>query len=201
MFEMINVAFWVKLHSFLNLWQTVWCVFCYQSVCVFFTNGVYRKLFTMFFITTICVYDFCETVLVKNTHLAKVWFEFSLPKCCIFTLAFWWYCTNSLVSLEMPKRKWQGCCPRAPAGAYAPRTLRSSVLKKELPASSFLQYILPRKCTLLTLSVNSLICIHINTHVDMSLNNVTCMLVVLFFLCIRKHESKLPTNILTRTGK
>ena len=68
MFEMtnINVAFWVKLHSFLNLWQTVWCVFCYQSVCVFFTNGVYRKLFTMFFITTICVYDFCETVLVKK---------------------------------------------------------------------------------------------------------------------------------------
>ena len=137
----------------------------------------------------------------KHTHLAEVWFEFSLPKCCIFTLAFWWYCTNSLVSLEMPKRKWQGCCPRAPSGAYVPRTLRSSVLKKELPASSFLQYILPRKCTLLTLSVNSLICIHTNTHVDMSLNNVTCMLVVLFFLCIRKHESKVPTNILTRTGK
>ena len=43
-----------------------WCVFCYQfeSVC-FFTNGVRRKLFTMFFITTKCVYDFCETVLVK----------------------------------------------------------------------------------------------------------------------------------------
>ena len=49
--------------------MAVWCVFCYQSVCVFLTNGVSRKLFTMFFITTICVYDFCEmlTVLVKKS--------------------------------------------------------------------------------------------------------------------------------------
>ena len=32
----------------------------------------------------------------------------------------------------------------------------------------------------------------------MFLNSVTCMLVVLFFLCVRKHESKVPTNILRR---
>jgi len=44
-----------------------WCVFCYQLESVFFfTNGVCRKLFTMFFIKTICVYSFCETVLVKK---------------------------------------------------------------------------------------------------------------------------------------
>ena len=62
---MKNVAFWVKWHSFLdlNLWQCG--VFSVTKVCVFFTNGVYRKLFTMFFITTICVYDFCETLLLK----------------------------------------------------------------------------------------------------------------------------------------
>ena len=41
------------------------CFLLPKCVC-FFTNGVYRKLFTMFFITTICVYDFCETVLVKK---------------------------------------------------------------------------------------------------------------------------------------
>ena len=67
MFEMKNVAFWVKLHSFLNL---CWCgVFSVTKVFFFFTNGVYRKLLTMFFITTICVYDFCEmlTVLVKKS--------------------------------------------------------------------------------------------------------------------------------------
>jgi len=110
MFKMKNVAFWVKLHSFLNLWQCVVFSVTKARVC-FFTNGVFRKLFTMFFITTICVYDFCETVLVKKTHLAIVWFDFSLPKCCIFTLAFRWYCTNSLVGLETPKKKCRGRCP------------------------------------------------------------------------------------------
>ena len=43
------------------------CFLLPKCVC-FFTNGVYRKLFPVLFITTICVYDFCETVLVnKNT--------------------------------------------------------------------------------------------------------------------------------------
>jgi len=52
---------------FVNLWQCG--VFSGTKVSVIlFTNGVYRKLFTMYSMTTICVYDFCETVLVKNTH-------------------------------------------------------------------------------------------------------------------------------------
>jgi hypothetical protein len=57
----------MKFHSFLNkLWQCG--VFSVNKVCFFLSNGVYRKLFTMFFITTIGVYDFCETVLVKKEH-------------------------------------------------------------------------------------------------------------------------------------
>ena len=96
------------------------------------------------------------------------------------------------MSLEKPKKKFRGRSPRAPARAYAPRTLRSRVPKNDLPASSFLLYTLPRKCTLLALFVKSLICIHINTHFGMFLHNVTCMLVVLFFWirCVRKHECK-----------
>ena len=64
MFEMKIVAFWVKLHSFLNLWQC--SVFSVTKVFLFFTIGVYRKVFTMLFVMTICVYDFCEQVLVKE---------------------------------------------------------------------------------------------------------------------------------------
>ena len=46
--------------SFLPDFITAWCVFFYQSV-YFFTNGVYQT-----FITTLCLYDFCKTVLVKK---------------------------------------------------------------------------------------------------------------------------------------
>ena len=108
------------------------------------------------------------------------------------------------MSLKKPQKKGSGL--RGAALELQPRLMRPGPCdpvfqKNELPAHSFLLYILPRKCNLLTLSVNSLICIHINTHFDMFLNNVTCMLVVLFFLCVRKLESKVPTNILTRMGK
>ena len=98
----------------------------------------------------------------------------------------------------MPKRNGEGAALKLLPGLTRPGPCKAVFQKNDLPASSFLLYILPRKCTLLALSVNSLICIHINTHFDMFLNNVTCMLVVLFFLCVRKHESKVPTNIRTR---
>ena len=110
-----------------NLWQCG----------VFFTNGSYGKLFIMFFITPICVYDFCETVyklVKKNTPCqGMIWIVPS--KMLYFFLAFWWYCTNSLVSLEKPKNKCKGRCPWAPAGAlsYAPRTMQTRVVKKNPP--------------------------------------------------------------------
>jgi len=68
MFEMKNVALLVKLHSFLiKIYGSVVCFLLLKCVCVF-TNGAYGKLFTMLFITPICVSDFCETVhtLVKK---------------------------------------------------------------------------------------------------------------------------------------
>ena len=43
--------------------MTAWCT----KLCIFLP-----MVFIMVFITTVCFYDFCKTVLVKNTHLAKV---------------------------------------------------------------------------------------------------------------------------------
>ena len=73
-------------------------------------------------------------MLVKNAHLAKVWFDFPLPNAIFFTLAF---SSTLLTQLKPPEASEQAAkkvegvrCPQAPAGAYAPRTLRTQVLKK-----------------------------------------------------------------------
>ena len=49
--------------TLLPYFMTAWCVFFYQStiVCIFLP-----MVFIMFFITTVCFYDFCKTVLVKK---------------------------------------------------------------------------------------------------------------------------------------
>ena len=83
-----------------NLWQCG--VFSFTKVCVFLpmvfvifsirTLCFYVFCITvMFSIRTLCFYVFCKTVLVKNAHLAKVWFDFPLPNAIIVTLAFMWY--------------------------------------------------------------------------------------------------------------
>ena len=46
---------------------------------------------------------------------------------------------------EQAAKKVEGACPQAPAGAYAPRTLRTQVLKNDLPANLFLLCVLPQK--------------------------------------------------------
>ena len=62
--------------TFVPYFMTARCVFFYQSV-YFFTNGVYRT-----FITTLCFYDFCKTVLVKKMHTLPrrgLIFPFQMP--------------------------------------------------------------------------------------------------------------------------
>jgi len=118
------------------IYGSVVCFLLPMYVC-FVTNGVYRKLFTMFFITTICVYDFCETVLVKNSTPCQgmIW---------IFPSNMLYFYTGFLMVLRKltcepwnAKKKRRGRCPQAPAGACAPRTLRPSVLKKRPPCQLF----------------------------------------------------------------
>ena len=95
----------------------------------------------MFFITTICVYDFCETLLVEKSTPCQgmIW---------IFPSNMLYFYTGFLTVLRRKltcepwvrnakKRKRRGCCPQAPAGACAPRTLRPSVLKKQPPCQLF----------------------------------------------------------------
>ena len=154
--------------------------------------------------------DLCETVLVKRkTHLTKVWHEFSLPKCYIFTqwLAFWWFCINSFVILKTPQKvegSGSRALPSSSRPAHAPRTLQPSVLKKGAPCQRFLLYILiiPQGVHIWHCPLN-LHVYFLNAHFDMlqNLNNVACMVAIWFFVCVRKHESNLPTNILTRVGK
>ena len=160
----------------------------------------------MFFITTIYVNDFCETVLVKKKHTLPR-YDLNFPfQYAVFLILHWLFdgtytAQTHLWALKRQKRNVEGAALELPLGLTRPEPCEPVFHKNNLPASSFGLYILPRKCTLLTLAVHSLLWVHVNTHFDMLLNNVTCMLVVLFFLCVRKHESKVPTNILTRMGK
>ena len=126
-----NEAFWLKPHSCLILWQPV--CFLLQKF-VFFTNGVYH----VFHHNSMCLW-FCKTVLVKKCtpYQGVVWF--SPSKCHIFYTGFSGvlYLHNWSPLIMKPQNKLQksrGRCPRAPAGAYAPRTLRTQVLKKWPPS-------------------------------------------------------------------
>ena len=162
----------------------------------------------MFSITTICVYDFCAAVLVKkNTPCQGMIWIFPFKMLYFYTGFLmvlhkltcepWNAMAKTKMSRALPSSSCRGLCALDPANQCSKKTT-------SLLLALFLLYILPLKCTLSTcLSVNSLLCIHINTHFEMFWNNVTCLLVVLFFVCVRKHgwPSKVPTNILTRMGK
>ena len=126
-----NEVFWVKPHSCLILWQQG--VFSFTKVCIFLP-----MVFIRTFITTLCFYDFCKTVLVKKCTPCQGVVWFSPSKCHIFYTGFSVaivLCTiEAPWSLRTSCKKSRGRCPRAPAGAYAPRTLRTQVLKKWPPS-------------------------------------------------------------------
>ena len=117
--------------------MAVWCVLCYQSV-FFLTNGVCRKLFTTFFTMTICVYDFCETVLVKNTYTLPR-YDLNVPsKMLYFYAAFLiWHCSNSLVSLEMPPKNVEGAALELQPGLTCPGPCEPGFLKTQPPCQLF----------------------------------------------------------------
>ena len=146
----------------------------------------------MTFLTMLCFYDFWKTVLVKNTHLAKVWFDFPLPNAIFFTLAFKWYFTYTIeapLSLRTSCKKSRGHCPRAPTGAYAPRILRTRVLKKWPPSQLVFAKSVMNLHRLFNMS-------YINTHFYICFSKIEAYMGVIYFLiCVRKHESNLPTNI------
>ena len=122
---------------------TAWCVFFYQSV-YFFTNSVFQ--------------DFHHNIMflwfLENSDLAKGVVWFSPPKCHIFTLAFKYftYTIEAPLSLRTSCKKCWGCCPQAPTRAYLSWTLRTRVLKNDLPANLFLLCVISQKCNEFTLA-------------------------------------------------
>ena len=62
-------------------------VFSFTKVCIFLPIAM---VFIMFFITTVCFYDFCKTVLVKKYTPCQGIIWFSLTNSISFTLAFMW---------------------------------------------------------------------------------------------------------------
>ena len=107
-------------------------VFSFTKVCIFLPMVFFRT-----FIATLCFYDFCKTVLVKKRTPCQGVVWFSPSKCHIFYTGFSvvLYLHNwSPLKPQNKLQKSRGRCPRAPAGAYAPRTLRTQVLKKWPPS-------------------------------------------------------------------
>ena len=80
-------------------------------------------VFVMLFITTLCFYDFCKTVLVKNTHLASVWFDFPLPNEILFTLVLCGTLPTQLKPIKPQnnmKKRLEGAALELPLGLTRP---------------------------------------------------------------------------------
>ena len=71
----------MKPHSHLILWRRG--VFSFTKVCI-----ILPMVFIMFFIATVCSYDFCKTVLVKKRTPCQGVVWFSPSKCHIFYTGF-----------------------------------------------------------------------------------------------------------------
>ena len=113
---------------------------------------------------------FLENSVGKKIHMPRmVWF--SPPNAIFFTLAFQWYFTYTIeapLSLRTSCKKWWGRCPWPPARAYAPRTLRTHVLKKWPPSQPFFAARTPQSVINLHQLLNMS---NTNTHFDIFLKN------------------------------
>ena len=129
--EKIEV-FWVKLHSCLILWQQG--VFSFTKVCIFLP-----MVFIRTFITTLCFYGFCKTVLVKKCTPCQgvVWFFPS--KCHIFYTGFSVVLYLHNWSPPKPQNKLQKKSRALPSSSRqalrAPDPANPSSEKNDLPAN------------------------------------------------------------------
>ena len=133
--------FWVKPHSCRIVWQHG--VFSFTKVCIFLP-----MLFIKTFITTLCFYDFCKTVLVKNAHLAKVWFDFPFQ---MPYFLHWLFSSTLLTQLKPPEASEQaakivkGAALEIPPGLTRPGPCEPKFWKNDLPANLFLMCVLLQK--------------------------------------------------------
>ena len=106
--------------------------------CVFLYQWCLKKVvYHGFHHANMCLSLLWNSVGKKNTHTLPIYdLNFPLPKCCIFTLAFLWYCTKSLVSLDVQKNNLKGTTLKLPPGLAHPGPCKPGFLKKtpSLPA-------------------------------------------------------------------
>ena len=152
-----------------------------------------------------CLWLLWNSVGKKNTLLR---FDLNFPfQNAVLIFLDWLFdgtAQTHLWALKRKKKNVKGAALELPPGLMRPGPCDPVVCKTtSLPAlfavhtcTSLEVYFIDTVCEQFNMYTYS-----INTHFDMFLNNVTCMLVVLFFLWARKHESKVPTNIITRMGK
>ena len=135
-----NTMIYRKMRPF--EWNHILALF-YDSVvcfllpkCVFF----YQWCFIMFFITTLCFYDFCKTVLVKKYTPCKVWFDFPLPNAIS---SHWLLCGTLTTQLKPIKsqnnvKKWlKGAALELPPGLMRPGPCEPEFWKNDLRDNFF----------------------------------------------------------------
>ena len=160
-----NEVFWVKPHSCLILWQQG--VFSFTKVCIFLP-----MVFIRTFITTLCFYGFCKTVLVKKCTPCQgvVWFFPS--KCHIFYTGFSVVLYLHNWSPLKPQNKLQKKSRALPSssrrGLRAPDPANPSSEKMTSQPTCFCCAYFPKSVTNLHRLFN-MSCI--NTHFDMFFKN------------------------------
>ena len=96
------------------------------------------------------------------------------------------------------KKRLEGAALEIKPGLTRPGPCKPEFWKKWPPSQLFLLHVL----------LQSIINLHwlfnlsnINSHFDMFFKIKACMGVIYFLMCVRKHESNLPTNICTTAGE
>ena len=96
-------------------------------------------------------------------------------------------------------KKWlEGAALELPPGLTRPGPCEPEFWKNDLPANFFLLHVLPQSVRKLHRLFNIST---INTHLTYFWKIKACMGVIYFLVCVRKHESNLPTNMHTTVGK
>ena len=138
-----NVNFWVKPHSRLILWPrgVPNCVFFYQWCLSWCSSQQYVPMI------------FLKQCWKKNTHLAKVWFDFPYQ---MSQVLHWLLCGSLTTQLKPPyasknmKKRLEGAALKLPPGLTRPGPCEPEFWKNDLPANLFLLRVLPQKCNKVT---------------------------------------------------
>ena len=124
-------------------------VCCFLPKCAFF----YQWCLSCFFITTLCFYDFCKTVLVKKYTPCQGMSWFSPTKCHNCYTGFMWYFNYTIKAhwaSGQHKKRLEGAALELPPGLTRPGPCEPEFWKNDLPANLFFAACTPPKCKKVT---------------------------------------------------